>query len=125
MKPRTPCFSNAGFASPKSWTKKKTISARISAARAVSPQRSARSGMRASGDRESTPRSPLVAVAASTSLVYRIRGGGVITRSGDRRAVALQRLLRFLGLRQDRRGQLRVVGLRQDRLAGAEPVFDE
>src|ERR1039458_6541498 len=111
-KPNTPSFSNAGRASPTSSKKKKTISARIRAARKVSPYFSRRSGRRASGDREKVARSPLGIAAASNV-------------SADCRSVALKPGRGFLGLGQDRRRQRRVVGLRENRLSFPESVLEE
>src|SRR3954451_19661697 len=117
VKPKTPKRWNAGRASAYSRMKKKAISTRISAASAVSPHRSRRSGSRASGDRSRTERSPPAAVRLPASISALL----------ERLAVAGQRLDLGLGRRVDGSGQSSVLELLGHALAVAlrvvEPVL--
>src|SRR5262245_19564506 len=129
-KPSTPSLANAGRASPDRRTKKSTISARISAARAISPYLSVRSGKRASGDRSRIERSPPLLIAAASidaGLAFPPATAVGLPGSGSqRRSVALQARRGRLGLREHGGRKRRVVGLREHRLSRrAQAVADE
>src|SRR3954452_585250 len=109
VKPKTPKRWNAGRASAYSRMKKKAISTRISAASAVSPHRSRRSGSRASGDRSRTERPPPAAVRLPASISALL----------ERLAVAGQRLDLGLGRSVDGAGQRRVLQLLRHALSVA------
>src|SRR3954447_11317455 len=107
VKPKTPKRLSAGRASAYRRRKKNAISTRISAASAVSPHRSRRSGSRASGDRSRTERPPPAAVRLPASISALL----------ERLAVARQALDLRLGRRVDGSGQRRVLQLLRHALA--------
>src|ERR1700760_1832961 len=96
--------------------KKKTMSARISAARTLSPHRKNGSANRADEERSSSERAS-GAMRVPASIVLRARG--------DRAPVALQLARGLLRLGLQRGGQGSERQLLGDVLAGAEAVVDE
>src|SRR5437868_1230831 len=103
VKPKTPNFANAGWASTIRRTKKNAISARIPAARTVRIQRRTR----------------------SPDQALRFGASNAIALNLERAPVARQRVGSLLGLGQQVGRQLREVQLVERRLAVAEAVLEE